>query len=362
MKKNTTVNSPHKAPAWAAVGMDLGDRSSRACVLGASAQIVREFELPTTPEGLRRHFKRRPTLIAIEAGTHSPWVLHVLKEMGHTVIVANPRQLHLISHSAKKTDRADAVTLARLALADKTLLAPIQTRSPQQQTHLTLLRARAQLVAQRTALLNSVRGLVKPHGVRLALRDASAAQAHLAEALPAELCSIVQPMLKLVDTLSAAIKDYDRDLQTVASTFYPIVEKLRKVRGVGLIVALTYVLVIADPRRFHRSRQAGCYTGTTPRRNDSGQRSPQLGITKQGDAYLRAMLTQSAQFILGPLGGDSDLRRWGLALCQRGGKNARKRAVTAVARKLAVLLHKLWISSAPYDPFFNSKRNQSAAA
>ena len=362
MKKNTTVKTTRKAPLWASVGIDLGDRSSRACILDAQARTVTEFNVATTPEALRAKFQRRPTLIAIEAGAHAYWVSRLLEELGHTVIVANPRQLPLISHSAKKTDRTDAITLARLALSDATLLSPIQTRPAQQQIHLTWVRARAKLVAVRTDLLNSARGLVKPHGLRLARRDAATPQAPLAQDLPPDLQPAIGPMLKIVDQLSEQIKVYDRQLAELAATHYPEIEKLRKIRGVGLIVALTYVLVIADPQRFRRSRQVGCYTGTTPRHNDSGQRSPQLGITKHGDAYLRAMLTQSAQFILGPLGEDCDLRRWGLQLCERGGKNAKKRAVTAVARKLAVLMHRLWISAAPYDPLYNAKRMQTAAA
>lgn len=362
MKKNSTVKRTRKPSLWAAVGIDLGDRTSRVCVLDANAQVLKEFTVQTTPESLRSAFQRRATLIAIEAGTHSHWVSHLLEELGHTVIVANPRQLHLISRSSKKTDRADALALARLAKADATLLAPIQPRNPQQQMHLTLLRARAHLVAQRTALLNSARGLVKPHGVRLGKRGSASAQASLVQSLPAELQPAIGPMLNLIDHMSAQIQLYDAQLTELAATHYPETEKLRKIHGVGLIVALTYVLVIADPQRFRSSRQVGCYTGSTPRRDDSGQSQPQLRITGHGDAYLRAMLTQSAQFILGPLGQDCDLRRWGLRLCERGGKNAKKRAITAVGRKLAVLMHRLWISAEPYDPFYNAKRAPAVAA
>jgi transposase len=153
--------------------------------------------------------------------------------------VANPRQLPLISHSAKKTDRTDAITLARLALSDATLLSPIQTRPAQQQIHLSWVRARAKLVAVRTDLLNSARGLVKPHGLRLARRDAATPQAPLAQDLPPDLQPAIGPMLKIVDQLSEQIKVYDRQLAELAATHYPEIEKLRKIRGVGLIVALT---------------------------------------------------------------------------------------------------------------------------
>jgi len=110
------------------------------------------------------------------------------------------------------------------------------------------------------------------------------------------------------------------------------------------------VLTLEDPGRFRQSRAVGPYLGLCPRRDQSGGRDAQLRITKRGDAMLRRLLVSGAQYILGPFGPDTDLRRWGLRLAARGGKNAKKRAVVAVARKLATLLHRLWVSGATYQP------------
>src|ERR1035437_9476712 len=140
------------------------------------------------------------------------------------------------------------------------------------------------------------------------------------------------------------------DAHAKAQTRYPQTALLTQVSGVWTLTAMAFVLTIEDPQRFARSRDVGCYLGLRPKQQDSGERSPQLRITKAGDSYLRKMLVSCAHYIIGPFGPDTDLRRWGLKLCERGGKNAKKRAVVAVARKLAVLLHRLWVTGEVYEP------------
>jgi transposase len=135
---------------------------------------------------------------------------------------------------------------------------------------------------------------------------------------------------------------------------------LTQVSGVGTLTAMAFVLTIEEPHRFRRSRDVGCYLGLRPKQQDSGERSPQLRITKAGDSYLRKILVSSAHYIIGPFGPDTDLRRWGLKLCERGGKNAKKRAVVAVARKLAVLLHRLWVTGEVYEPLRNAQAKLAA--
>jgi transposase len=115
------------------------------------------------------------------------------------------------------------------------------------------------------------------------------------------------------------------------------------------------VLTVEDKDRFEKSRDVGCYVGLRPRRNDSGQSQPQLRITKEGDPYLRKMLVQGAQYILSRRGPDTDLKRWGLHLAQHGGKRAKKKAVVAVARKLGILLHRLWVTGEVYEPLRNAR-------
>ena len=129
---------------------------------------------------------------------------------------------------------------------------------------------------------------------------------------------------------------------------------LKQVKGVGTLIALTFLLTLEDPHRFGKSRDVGGYLGLQPGRRNSGKSEPQLHISKEGDPYLRTLLVQGAQHILGPFGVDCDLRRWGLKLAERGGKSGKKRAIVATARKLAVLLHHLWVSAEVYEPLHNS--------
>jgi len=167
---------------------------------------------------------------------------------------------------------------------------------------------------------------------------------------------------QLIADVAVAIAEYDRRIEQIATEVHPEVARLKQVKGVGTLIALTYVLTLDDPQRFRRSRDAGCFLGLRPGRRNSGQSEPQLHISKEGDRYLRTLMVQGAHYILGPFGQDSDLRRWGLKLAERGGKNAKKRAVVAVARKLAVLLHKLWVSGEVYEPLRNNHEVESAVA
>lgn len=168
--------------------------------------------------------------------------------------------------------------------------------------------------------------------------------------MPAELVSALGPVLETIAELTVRIRAYDRELERLCAQQYPETQRLRQVAGVGALTALAYVLVLEDPTRFARSRAVGPYLGLRPKRAESGQARPQLRISKGGDVLLRKLLVQSAHYVLGPFGPDTDLRRWGQRLAARGGKNAKKRAVIAVARKLAVLLHRLWMSGAKYEP------------
>jgi transposase len=345
------------------IGMDLGDRWSFYCVLDEAGKIILEQKVPTTPEAMKQTFSRIPqSRIALETGTHSPWVSRLLTELGHEVIVAHAQKVQLITKSNRKDDRHDARTLARLARIDPELLGPIRHRSVQAQIHLTVIRARAELVSARTALLNAARGLVKSYGQRLPKCGTQQVGRELAAALSTELRDVLEPLLKEIESLNERIKEYDERMEKIAKEVYPEVSLLKQVKGVGTQIALTYVLTIEDPHRFLKSREIGCFLGLRPGRRNSGESEPQKRISKEGDRYLRTMMVQGAHYILGPFGADSDLRRWGLKLAERGGKNAKKRAVVAVARKLAVLLHRLWVSGEVYEPLRNSQKAMRAVA
>jgi len=345
------------------IGMDLGDHWSFYCVLDEAGKIILEQKVSTTPEAMKQALGKIPrSLIGLETGTHSPWVSRLLAELGHEVIVAHAQKVQLITKSNRKDDRHDARTLARLLRIDPELLGPVRHRSVQAQIHLTVIRARAALVSARTALVNAARGLVKSYGERLPKCGTQQVSRGLGAGLSAELREVLEPLLKEIESLNERIKEYDERMEKIAQEVYPEVSLLKQVKGVGTQIALTYVLTIEDPRRFLKSREVGCFLGLRPGRRNSGESEPQKGISKEGDRYLRTMMVQGAHYILGPFGEDSDLRRWGRKLAERGGKNAKKRAVVAVARKLAILLHRLWVRGEVYEPLRNSQRAMRAVA
>lgn len=353
-KRNTVVAQ------WT-VGLDLGDRYSSACVLDTlSGEVVEEFRVRTTPASLARVFEGKPAMrIALEVGTHSPWVSRLLASFGHEVLIANPRRVRLIAHSRRKSDRFDGRTLARLARLDPELLAPVHHRSADCQRDLGVLRARAALVRARTLLVNHLRGAVKSAGGRLPACSAASLARRAESAIDESLRPALAPVVVAIDEMSEQIRAYERQLETLAE-HRPDSAVLRQVTGVGTLTSLAYVLTLEDPARFTQSRRVGAYVGLAPGTRQSGERDPQLHISKHGDPFLRQLLVQSAHYILGPFGPDCDLRRHGLRLAARGGKAAKKRAVVAVARKLAVVMHRLWSTQQRYEPL-RAERACSAA-
>jgi transposase len=340
-------------------GLDIGDRYSYLCLIDTdSGEIMEEGRLRTSPETFKRRFasERPPMRIAIEAGTHSPWVSRVLEECGHEVLVANPRKLRLIYSNKRKTDEIDAENLARLARVDPRLLYPLKHRGEGFQAHLAIIRSRQALVDCRTQLVNHVRGAVKSFGHRLPKCPARSFHKRASEHIPEALWVALGPILEQIGSLTQRIRDYERELETISKEHYPETELLRQVVGIGPLTALTFVLTLEDPYRFERSRSVGAYLGLVPASDRSGERDPQKRISKEGDQMLRKLLVSSAHYILGPFGSDSDLRRHGEKIASRGGKNSKKRAAVAVARKLAVLLHRLWVTGEIYDPLYNTRR------
>lgn len=365
-KHNTTRKSScgiKRTTEKRTIELDLGDRSSRYCLLDEQGEVIQEGSVATTRKGLDRVFgAARRGRLAMEVGTHSPWVSRYLARLGYEVIVANARRVRLISESSRKDDKLDAKILARLARIDPELLSPIRHRGEQAQADLMMIRARAILVETRTALINAARGLTKSYGERLPSCATYQMGRDQAESLSPAVGAALDPLRAEVETVTERIREYDKQLEQLCQTRYPETKLLKQVHGVGTLIALAFVLTVEGPHRFRKSRAVGCYVGLRPKRRQSGQSRPELGISKEGDVYLRTLLVQGAHHVLGPFGKDSDLRRWGLKLAAQGGKNAKKRAVIAVARKLAVLLHKLWVSGETYEPLRLANRAQIVAA
>ena len=336
-----------------AVGLDLADKYSDWVGLNGEGEIVVRQRVRTTEPELRRTFGAlKATVIAIEAGTHSAWVSRVLKDCGHRVIVANARKVALIHKNRRKNNGIDAETLARLARVDEKLLYPITHRDEQSQADLAVLRSRDLLIGARTKLINHVRGCTKSFGVQLPKCSAEAFVNRCKPLLPSTIQGAVEPLLGHIEQMSEQIHAYDKQILKMIER-QPAAQRLMEIKGVGPLTSLAFVLTIEDPRRIVSSRSAGAYFGLVPGSDDSGETHTQKRITKEGDRFCRRLLVMAAQYILGRFGSDSDLRRHGLAIAARGGKNAKKRAVIAVARKLAVVMHHLWISGEAYVPLFN---------
>jgi len=343
------------------VGVDLGDRCSRYCVLNGEGEVMEEGRIRTNEEAFRRHWAGQPgQRMVLETGTHSPWISRLLEGLGHEVIVANARKVRAISENESKNDRQDAEMLARLGYCNPKLLSPIRHRGVERQRDLNLIRARDTLVRARTMLINSVRGLVKSAGGRLPAAASESFAARVCSAVPAELERATQPLLQQIAALTVEIRGLDQAIEKLAQR-YPEIRILRTVPGVGPVIAAAYVLTLDGVDAVRHSRSVGAFLGLRPKQSQSGDSDPEHNISKTGNLYLRRLLVQAAHYILGRFGPDSALRRWGLKLAA-GGKRARKRAVVAVARKLAVLLHHLWRSGQNYQPFPQAVATQGNAA
>jgi len=297
MRKNNIARKQQQKKKRVTIGLDLGDRSSRYCVLGEQGEVQSESSVPTTEKALAQVFGSKTRgRIALEVGTHSPWVSRCLTKLGHEVIVANARRVRLITDSSRKNDRLDAKTLARLARVDPELLSPIRHRNEQSQADLMVIRARAALIEVRTMLVNCARGMTKSFGERLRSCDPDQFRQDLAGVLSKHLRDALGPLLAEVESVSKRIQEYDEQIENIAKSRYPETELLKQVHGVGILTSLTYVLTVEDPHRFRRSREVGAYFGLRPKQRESGDSQPQLRITKEGDAYVRKLLVQCSHY------------------------------------------------------------------
>jgi len=346
------------------IGLDLGDKKHAICVLNADGEIIDERTITNHRESLRRLSQKHPgARIAMEVGSHSPWIKRFLTELGHEVFVANPRKLRAIYTSDRKSDKNDARMLAKIARMDPQLLHPVEHGTEEAQRDLLQVKLRDNLVRQRVDIISSVRFTLKSLGVALPSPN-SACFAKRCRTLLVErdraLLDSVEPSLQVIDLMTQKIRELDRAVETLCETKYPETMRLRQIVGIGPITALSFVLTIEDPELFENPRDVGAYLGLVPKRDQSGGLDKQLRISKAGDAYLRCLLVGCAQYILGPFGPDSDLKRHGLMLAERGGGRGKRKAVVAIARKLAVLMLTLWKHGRDYEPLRGVEPAQAA--
>ena len=343
MKKTTTLT----------VGIDLGDRKHAICIIDQNGHVILECMISNTREDIARFFKDYPeALIAIEVGMHSPWISRFLKELGNRVIVANPRKLRAIYENPRKSDKKDALMLAKLARADESLLSPIEHRSERAQRDLLQIKLRDNLVRQRVNIISSVRFILKSLGIRTKSPKTAYFTRHLRRELEedyAETLSLVEPSLLVVDQITEQVKALDKAIEKLAVEDYPETQLISQIAGVGAPTSLTFVLTIEDPKRFKRGCDVGSYLGLVPRRDQSGETDKELRISKAGDRYLRTLLVNAAHYVRGPFGPDCELKRHGIKLAERGGSRTKKKAVIAIARKLSILMLTLWKNKLTYE-------------
>lgn len=336
------------------IGIDLGDRKHAVCVLDAKGEILKQETITNSRGNLAALSRRYPgALMVMEVGMHSPWTSRFLKEQGHRVLVANPRKVHAIYKNVRKSDRNDAELLARLARSDEKLLSPVEHVSEDMQRDLLQIKLRDNLVRQRVDIISSVRFTLKSLGITLPSPNSESFARHARRTLGKEhsdMLALIEPSLRVLDGMTEQIRNLEKSIAAMAAEKYPESEFLSQVGGVGLLTSLTFILTIGDPTRFQRKRDVAAFLGLVPRRDQSGETDKQLRISKAGNTYLRRLLVGCAQYILGPFGPDTALKRKGLKLTEKGGPRAKRKAVVAVARNLAVLLLTLWHDEAIYEP------------
>lgn len=339
------------------VAIDLHDQYSQICVMNEARQILVEAKVPTTQAALRDFFRQRERCrVIFEAGPHALWVSELLTQLGHEPMACHARRVRLIAESRNKNDRVDAELLVRLSLSDLELIRPIQQRSRATLEQRSLIRTRAALVDTQKRLRTMLRGLVKPFGIRLP----SGKKRALAEAASAELPPLagksVQAILTTLETLADHVDALNREVEHLAST-HPDATYLQTIPGVGPLVTMSFIHAIEDPARF-ASTDVGPYLGLTPsNRSSAGKKLSPQERGRPGDPYVRSLLIQSAWTLMNSAS-QSDLAQWGRQLAERIGA---KKAALAVARKLATLMHHLWLHHEQFQPHPNGRR-QSATA
>src|SRR4029077_4312170 len=338
--------------AQATIGLDLGDKRHTFCVLDTRGEVVNKGSMRNERNEFAKLASAYPgALVVMEAGMHSPWISRFLDSLGMEVVVANPRKPRTISQSERKSDDRDALVLARLGRVDRNLLSPIVHGSEEAQHDLLQIKLRDSLVRARVAVISSVRFTLKSLGYRVSNPSNERFHKVVLDEVPDSVRALIAHGVASIAELTARIKALELSIARLATEKYPQTIYLQQVSGVGPITSLYFVLKIENPQRFKRTRDIGAFVGLCPKRDQSGETDKELRISKCGDRYLRRLLVGAAQYILGPFGPESALRDYGLRLAQDGTARAKKRAVVAVARKLAVLLLTLWKSREPYESF-----------
>jgi len=329
-------------------GIDLASKTSAVCILNDQGVIVREQMVETEAEPLSEALAERGRLrCVVEAAPLAEWVAQVLEEQGHEVSLIDPRRAKAVIQTKNKTDKLDARNLAKLAQTGWYTTVPRKSAGARLQR--TQLQARQGLGQTAKAQAARIRGLLRAHGLKVGPVSAgqfvARVQTLLAQHLPA-LSPILAPLLTIYQHAHQAAKVLEKRVKQCAQQD-PVCERLMTVPGVGPLVASTYVATIDDPTRFATSTQVAAYLGLVPRVYQSGTTNYHGRISKEGDKLLRWLLVEAANVLLTRTKQSCALKRWGLKLAKKRGQG---KANVAVARKLAILLHRLWVTEVPFTP------------
>lgn len=329
------------------VAIDLHDEYSQICVMSTEREVLAEVKVPTRRAALSDFFRQRErSRVIFEAGPHALWVGELLGELGHEVVACHPRRVRLIAESRNKNDRVDAELLARLSLSDLELIRPIQQRTRKTLEQRSIVRCRASLVETQKRLRTMLRGLIKPFGVRLSAGKKRALIEAAATELPPLTRQSVDAILKTLQTIATQLHALNEAVERLAAE-HPAATRLQSIPGVGPLVAISYVHAIEDPARF-ASCDIGPYLGLTPsNRSSAGKKLGPKDRGRPGNPYVRSLLVQAAWTLMNSRS-ESDLARWGRGLIERIGA---KKAAMAVARKLATVMHHLWLHEEDFRPF-----------
>jgi len=331
------------------VGLDVSDKSTHLCVVDPTGAVVWSGACATDPEVIARTLKARAAGLArviLETGPLSSFLYHGLIERGVPVICVCARHAKgVLSARVNKSDVHDAEGLAQMARTG--WFKPVRIKAEATHMDRARLKIREQLIAARQAIAGQLRGLLKLFGLRLGQVSTPGKRGERLRLLFAqrpELEPIMAPLIESLQALEVQIALSTRQLAAQAAAD-PVTRRLMTAPGVGPITALVFKSSIEDPERFSRGQDAGAFAGLAPRRNQSGERDDKGRISRAGDPMLRRALYEAANVLLGRVKRACALRDWGLRLAQTKGT---KRARVAVARKLAVLLHRLWLSQTDF--------------
>ena len=327
-------------------GIDVALKSSSVCILDGRGMVVLEEVIPTDEAGLGSVLKERSRMrCVLEAGPLAEWLAKLLEQLGHDAVVIDPRKAKGVIRTKKKTDRLDARNLARMGKTG--WYTPVHRKSVEARVTRTFLQARQGLVQTAVAQGSRIRGLLRAHGIKLGEVKESQFAAQV-ERLSCEKSRDLWEMLEpLVEVRRQALRSSERMRRRMVELAVEgsVARRLMTVPGVGPLTASAYVATIDDPKRFRSSDQVAAYLGLVPSVAQSGELDVHGHITKEGDGMLRGYLVEAAHVLLTRKRGTCRLKQWGLKLAKKKGHG---KARVAVARKLAALLHHLWITGESY--------------